>query len=104
MILAFQLEFIDKDTLDRCGKVARGVDDKLRAVIEFLNQGRMKKSQFSRLLELYKIFLTRQEKLRFGELAVALKFVPPSTVEVTLKKQLEILKKGKKLKIGRAHV
>ena len=104
MILAFQLEFIDKDTLDRCGKVARGVDDKLRAVIEFLNQGRMKKSQFSRLLELYKIFLTRQEKLRFGELAVALKFVPPSTVEVTLKKQLEILKKGKKLKIGELFV
>ncbi len=46
MILAFQQEFIDKKTFDRCGKLAQKADNKPRAVIEFLNQGHMKKPQF----------------------------------------------------------
>jgi uncharacterized protein (DUF342 family) len=100
MLLAFQEEFVGKETLDQCAEAVGEAEDKVRAVIEFLNRGHVKKAQFNRLLELYKIFLTRQDKLRFGELSVALKYLPPATVEMALEKQQEIRKKGKKPKIG----
>lgn len=101
IILAYQQDFIDKQILDQCRAVTGNAPDKPRAVIEFLNRGHLNKAQFKRLLELYKIFLTPREDSRFGELAVALRYLRPKAVGAALAKQKELLDtKGKKIKIG----
>lgn len=101
IILAVQQAYIDKKTFDRCARIAREAEDKPRAIVEFLNRGFLNKVQFNRLLELYQIFLTRQDKIRFGELAIALKYLSPGAVETALEKQKELQEKtGQRKKIG----
>ncbi len=99
IILASQQGFIDKKTLDQCKDLIKTSDNKSSDIIEFLKKEYLTDKQLNRLLELYKIFLTPQENLRFAALAMAFKFVDKKTVFAELKKQKSMFKiEGKRIK------
>jgi len=101
MILALHQEFIDKKIFADLEGLAKVAEDKPRAIMEFLQEKHLTPTECKKLLALYKVFMTRQENIRFGALAVAFGFIKQKTVPAVLEKQKEIFKKtGHRRKIG----
>jgi len=101
-VIAYHQQFIDRNVFEQCFEECRGVENKNRAILNYLKQARiLNQEQSDRLKELYILFVTRHEDIRFGALCVSFKMVSESIIKLALEEQQELADKtGEKKFLG----